>query len=202
MTKIYTKVVSKVLTIEQKENGKRICSDIWCEEDPSFLDNDITCDKTSIFQYDPLTQKQSTLKNTVFAKNKKARQSKSKFKGMLIDFFDINNVILAEMSSRRIDGKPALLQTNSEMKERVRRKRPELWKNEFILHQDNAPPYNVLTVKQYLIAKNVTVLKNPPYSPDLASCDFFLFLKIKTLLKETHFGSVDAIKKRQPYYKH
>jgi len=42
--------------------------------------------------------------------------------------------------------------------------------------------------------KQHSVMEHPPYSPDLASCDFFLFLKIKSALKGTRFESVDAVK--------
>ena len=37
-------------------------------------------------------------------------------------------------------------------------------------------------------------MEYPPYSPDLAPCDFFLFPKIKSTLKGTGFESVDAVK--------
>jgi len=42
--------------------------------------------------------------------------------------------------------------------------------------------------------KDIPVMENPPYTPDLATCDFFLFPKIKSALKGTRFGSVDAVK--------
>jgi len=80
------------------------------------------------------------------------------------------------------------------LRERVRRKRPELWRNGWILHQDNAPAHNALTVKQFLANKNITVLEHPPYSPDVAPCDFYLFPKIKSVLKGTHFVSVENVK--------
>jgi transposase len=38
------------------------------------------------------------------------------------------------------------------------------------------------------------VLEHPPYSPDLAPCDFYLFPKIKSVLKGTHFLSVEDVK--------
>jgi len=38
------------------------------------------------------------------------------------------------------------------------------------------------------------VMEHPPYSPDIAPCDFFLFPKIKSALKGTRFESVDAVK--------
>ena len=37
-------------------------------------------------------------------------------------------------------------------------------------------------------------MEHPPYSPDLAPCDFFLFPKIKSALKGTRLESVDAVK--------
>jgi len=37
-------------------------------------------------------------------------------------------------------------------------------------------------------------MEHPPYSPDLAPCDFFLFPKIKSALKGTRFESEDTVK--------
>jgi len=80
------------------------------------------------------------------------------------------------------------------LRERVRR-RPEMWKNgSWVLHQDNTLAHSALSVKKFLTKHKITVMKHPPYSPDLAPCDFFLFPKIKSALKGTRFGSVDAVK--------
>jgi len=58
--------------------------------------------------------------------------------------------------------------------ERVRRRRTEMWKNgSWLLHQDNVPAHNALSVKTFLTKHKITVLEHPPYSPDLAPCDFF-----------------------------
>jgi hypothetical protein len=78
--------------------------------------------------------------------------------------------------------------------ERERRKRPEVWKKgSWILHHDNALAHNTLSVKMFLAKYKIPVLEHPPYSPDLALCDFFLLRKIKSALKGTHFESVDAV---------
>jgi len=70
-----------------------------------------------------------------------------------------------------------------------------MWKNaSWILHHDNAPAHNALSVKRYLAKNNIPVMEHPPYSPDLAPCDFFLFPKIKSALKGTRFESVDTVK--------
>jgi hypothetical protein len=54
--------------------------------------------------------------------------------------------------------------------------------------------HNALSVKQFLPNHNITVLEHPLYSPDLAPCDFCLFPKIKSVLKGTHFLSVEDVK--------
>ncbi|KAG5320522.1 MOS1T transposase, partial [Acromyrmex heyeri] len=65
-----------------------------------------------------------------------------------------------------------------------------------ILHQDNAPAHNALSVKRYLATRGTPVLEHAPYSPDLAPCDFFLFPKIKSALKGTRFESMEEVKRK------
>jgi len=43
--------------------------------------------------------------------------------------------------------------------------------------------------------KNIPVVPQPPYSPDLSPCDFFLFPRLKNHLKERHFGTLNNIQK-------
>jgi len=50
-----------------------------------------------------------------------------------------------------------------------------------------------IAVRQFLAKNNITVLPHPPYSPDLATCNFFLFLKLKTYLKGHNFGTVENV---------
>ena len=39
------------------------------------------------------------------------------------------------------------------------------------------------TKEEFLATKQITVLEHPAYSPDVAPSDFFLFPKIKEILK-------------------
>jgi len=59
------------------------------------------------------------------------------------------------------------------------------------------PAHNALSVKQFLANNNITVLEHPPYSPDLAPCNFCLFPKIKSVLKGTHFVLVENVEAKQ-----
>jgi len=48
--------------------------------------------------------------------------------------------------------------------------------------------------KEFLATKQIIVLEHPAYSPDLATMDFFLFPKIKKILKGRHFDGIDDIR--------
>jgi len=48
--------------------------------------------------------------------------------------------------------------------------------------------------EEFLATKQITVLEHPTYSPDLAPSDFFLFPKIKEILKGRHFDDTDEIR--------
>ena len=48
--------------------------------------------------------------------------------------------------------------------------------------------------EEFFATKQITVLGHPAYSPDLAPSDFFLFPKIKEILKGKHFDDTDDIR--------
>ncbi|GFU76631.1 putative transposase [Trichonephila clavipes] len=49
------------------------------------------------------------------------------------------------------------------------------------------------SVNRFLASKNIPVAPQPPYSPDLSSCDFFLFPKLKNHLKGHPFGTLENV---------
>ena len=65
--------------------------------------------------------------------------------------------------------------------------------SEWLLLHDNAPSHNTAIVKKFLANRNLAVLHYPPYSPDLAPADYFLFPKLKFSLKGRHFQTVEEI---------
>jgi hypothetical protein len=134
-------------------------------------------------RYDPETRVQSSQwKSPSSPRVKKARQSRSNIKVMMIVFFDLDGIVRAEFVPRNTT-------VNSEyyngllehLRNDVRRKRPEKWANSLILQHDNAPCHTSLLVRQFLSNKNITVCPHPPYSPDLAPCVFWLFPKAERL---------------------
>jgi len=49
------------------------------------------------------------------------------------------------------------------------------------------------TNTEYLEEEKIILLPHPPYSPDLAPCDFFLFPRIKRELKNQHFDHIENL---------
>ena len=75
-------------------------------------------------------------------------------------------------------------------------KRPELWRNgNWVLQHDNAPAHNALKTREFLRGTNTIVAPHPPYSPDLAPRDFFLFPKVKFKLEGRSFDTVEEIQR-------
>lgn len=57
------------------------------------------------------------------------------------------------------------------------------------LHHDNAPSHRHRAVIDYLAQENIELVPHPPYSPDIAPCDFWLFPKLKSHLRGQQFHS-------------
>jgi hypothetical protein len=71
----------------------------------------------------------------------------------------------------------------------VRCKRRELWRDHsLILH--NMLAHSSLRVSQFLAGKGISVMDDLSYSCDMALADFWLFPKLKNVLKVKRFSDV------------
>ena len=82
------------------------------------------------------------------------------------------------------------------VRKRFYRKRPALFKSgQWHFHQGNAPVHNSILLTDYLTKMGIKTLPQPPYTPDLAPCDFWLFLKLRGSRYETIEEIKDAVTK-------
>ena len=82
------------------------------------------------------------------------------------------------------------------LRESLRRKRPEkLRDGDWILHHNNAPAHTSHLVQQFLAKHDTAQLLQPPYSPDLSPCEFFLFRRLKKVLKGHRYVATEDIKR-------
>jgi hypothetical protein len=78
------------------------------------------------------------------------------------------------------------------LRKRVQRIRTDSL-DDWVLHHDNAPAHTALSIRDFLAKKNIPELPHPPYSPNVAPCDFYLFSKLKLKLKVRYFGTMENI---------
>jgi len=109
-------------------------------------------------------------------------------KVMLTIFWDARGVLYAEFltkgSAVNSDRYCATLRSLQQCIRRIR-----LERNMFLLHHDNARPHCSAQTQDAMTSLKFTVVPHPPYSPDLAPSDFWLFPKLKETLKGQHFLS-------------
>ena len=74
--------------------------------------------------------------------------------------------------------------------------RPALFKSgQGHFHQDSAAVYNSILVTDYLTKMGIKTVPYPPYCPDLAPCDFWLFPKLRGCRYETTEEMKEAVTK-------
>jgi len=80
------------------------------------------------------------------------------------------------------------------LRENIRRKCPNKWHNSWVRHQSwQRSSSRVVRCAAVFGFYEYDSHPHPSYSPDLAPCDFFLFLKIKLKLKRRHFDTIKEI---------
>ena len=110
---------------------------------------------------------------------------RSKTKVMLLVFFGSEGIVHHKYTpdEQKIN-KEFYLEVLRRLRESVRQKQPEKWRDgDWILHHDDVPAHTSCLVQQFLAKRGTAQLQQPPYSPDLAPCDFFLFPRLKKVLK-------------------
>ena len=196
----------RLLTVENKRN--RVVDSmaglaLFRRNPDEFLRRYITVDETWIHHYTPETKEQS--KQWVTGGDpapKKAKTVKSADKVMATIFWDARGIIQIDylQKGRTINGEyyASLL---DRLSEEIKKKRPHFAKKKVLFHQDNAPVHTCAVAIAKIHELRFELLPHPPYSPDLAPCDFFLFPNMKKWLAGKRFMSnEDIIAKTDAYF--
>ena len=69
----------------------------------------------------------------------------------------------------------------------------------FQLCDDNVPTHSAHVIHAFLAKNSMSLVRQAPYSPDLAPCDFWLFPKLKNnfeneviSIKRRHYEKIDG----------
>ena len=164
------------------------------ENDKEFLSKIITGDESWVNGYDVKTKVQSSQRTSKTSlRPKKARQVRSKIKVLLtFFFFDASGVVHHEyLPEGSTVNQIYYNEVLKRLRDAIRRIRPELRSSgDWFFHHDNAPAHSALRTREFLAKHSITVLSHPPYPPDLAPCDFFLFPMLKRPLKGRRFETI------------
>jgi len=197
---VASKFMPRVLAEDQKANHFNISQQLLdCVSiDENFLKTIVTGDETWVYGCDVKTKAQSSQwVGQGLPRPKKARMSRSNMKVMLLVFFDWQGVIHYEFVPRgQTINKEFYVAVLKRLREAIPWKRLQFWMNEsWVLHHDNAPAHSSFLVRNFLAKNEMTVVPQPPYSPDLVPADFFLFPELKSTLKGRRFNTFDEIQK-------
>ena len=111
-------------------------------------------------------------------------------------FFDSTGMIYMNwVPTGQTVNKEYYVEVLREFRQRFGRKRPALFKSVlWHFHEDNVPVHNSILVTDYLTKMGIKTVPQPPYSPDLAPCDFWLFPKLKENLRGCRYETIEEMK--------
>ena len=114
----------------------------------------------------------------------------------MIPFFDSTGMIYMHwVPTGQTVNKEYYVEVLREFRKRFYWKRLALFKSgQWHFHQDNAPVHNSILVTDYLTKMGIKTVPHPPYSRDLAPCDFWLFPKLKEKLRGCHYETIEEMK--------
>ncbi|UYV77488.1 hypothetical protein LAZ67_15001241 [Cordylochernes scorpioides] len=150
MRRVAAKFVPKLLNCDQKQHRMNIANEMLdsVRDDPNLLQRVITGDEAWVYGYDVETKAQSSQ----WKLPHEPRPKKAPSPGRTVN-------------------KEYYLQVMRNLREEIRQKRPDLWKNKnWLLHHDNAPAHTSLLVRDFLAKNSTLMMPQPPFSPDLAPC--------------------------------
>ena len=154
----------------------------------------ITGDETWVYQYDPETKQQSAV--WVFPHENppvKFERNRSASEQMIACFYakfgQVATIPLEDRKTVTADWYvnhylPKVFQAWC-------KRRPRTGVRGLLLHHDNASEHTAAVTLDFLVANDVQLVTHPPYSPDLAPCDWFLFPSVQRQLKGKQFQNAE-----------
>nr|KAF6281895.1 hypothetical protein mPipKuh1_010196 [Pipistrellus kuhlii] len=117
-------------------------------------------------------------------------------KVLLSVWWDYKGIVYFELlPPNRTINSDVYIEQLTKLNNAVEEKRPELTNRKgVVFHHDNARPHTSLVTRQKLMELGWDVLPHPPYSPDLAPSDYFLFRSLQNSLNGKNFNNDDDVK--------
>lgn len=200
--KVSARWVPRMLTGDQKRqrvNDCRVILQMFVADSANFLSRYVTVDEVWVHHFEPLRKEQSKeWRRPGDPPPIKFRVQASAGKVMATVFWDAEGVVKIDYleHGRTITGAYYADQIR-DLKECLKQKRRGKLRHGILLHQDNAPSHTSAVAMAAIHACGFQLLPHPPYSPDLAPSDYYLFPKLKDALRGNRYSSesevIDAV---------
>lgn len=199
MRKVCTRWVPRLLTVEMRRTRMDCSTETMAliDEDPDrFSSRLVTGDESWIHFYDPLSPREARAwKHRGSPTPKRPKAEKSAGKVMMSVFWDKDGVLLLDFLPR---GHTLTGEYYANLMQRLReaiksKRRGKLSRGVLLLH-DNAPVHKSRVAASAIRQCGFEELNHPPYSPDLAPSDFYLFGILKKRFRGQRFDSDEEVK--------
>ena len=168
--------MSHSLTMEQKHIRMQHL-DGFNENKIDFVRRFITMYETWIYHHDPkLKQERLQWTEAGCSAPKKVKSGRSAKKVMASVFWDAKGILLIDyLKKGKTINSEYYCQLLDQLNVKIREKIPGLSKKKITFYQDNAPALTSDLTMVKLNELKYEMLEHPPYSPDLAHSDYYLF---------------------------
>jgi histone-lysine N-methyltransferase SETMAR len=181
--KLCSRFVPRFLTAEMRQKRMQACEEnleLFHTLGDRFLDNIVTEDETPLSLYVPYSKRES--REWVFAEEKPPKMLRSGQNHrkclMLSVFWDAKGIVKVDFTAQNINADYYCALLSDARKLRRKPRNQDL----YLLH-DNAPVHTAHKTVTTVAEKGFVLLSQPPYSPDLAPSDFWLFNHLKKHLR-------------------
>ena len=198
MSKVSARWVPRYLNMQdrqQRVESSQELLEVYNANPEDFHIRLVTGDETWLHHWDPDTKKEfMQWKHPGSPPPKKFRTQPSASKVMATVFWDSKGIIL-------IDYKPAGTSITGEfyannikqLRVAIKEKRRGKLAAGVLLLHDNAPVHKSRVAQAAIRECKFEQLNHPPYSPDLAPSDYYLFRNLKSHLRGTRFQNDDEL---------
>ena len=202
--KLLSKWVLHLFTVNQKQQqwveDSEHCLQLFQHSKKEFLHKYVTTDKTWIHHFILESNQQSpewTAAGESRPKQPKTQTSAGKVLASV--FWDAQSILFIDYieKGRTINSK-YYIAVLVYLKEEIT-KWPQMKKEKVLFHQDHLCHKLIATMAK-LHELHLGLLPHPPYSPDLAPSNYWLFADLKRIFQEKWFGTNEVISETEVYF--
>jgi len=170
--------------------------ELWRGNQKQILESVVTRDETMVLYYYLLSKRESMewcKPGEAPPRTVKVTQSAKKI--MATIFWDCRGILLIDFKERNtnVNGEYYALVLH-ELRDTVKEKRRGILSRGVCLLHDNAPVHTAAVAKAAVKECGFQEIEHPPYSPDLALSDYYLFSKLKKDLRGKKFDDEEEVK--------